>query len=61
MSYIRDTNQSGGITDNQFKELLETVTSGLNPVKIAAKFSRTPRQASIEKLIYYSTATGIKL
>ena len=37
------------------------MTEGLNPVKLAANFIRNPGQYSIEKVIDYSTETGIKL
>ena len=35
--------------------------TGLNPVKTLSTFSKTPGQSSIENVIYYLTATGIKL
>ena len=35
--------------ENKLEQLLATMTADLNPVKPAAKFERTPGQASIEK------------
>ena len=61
MKSSRSINQSRAIMDDQFKELLATMTSGLNPVKPEDTISRTPGQDSIEIFIDYSTATGIKL
>ena len=46
------TKQYGSMTDYQFKELLDTITAVLGPVKSAATFYRTPWQASTEKGIY---------
>ena len=37
------------------------MTSGLNPLKPAANFARTPGKSSIENFIDYSTYTGINL
>ena len=60
MEYSRVTNQCVAMTDDQFKEILETMTAWLNLVKPEATFTITPGQANIEKLIDYSTYTGIK-
>ena len=47
--------------EEQLLKILETMPAGLNPVKLSAKFTRTPGQANIEKVIYYSTVMGINL
>ena len=46
--------------DDQFKELLETMTAGLNTVKPEATFARALGKSSIEEVIDYLTATGLK-
>ena len=51
MEYSRGANQSGAMTEDQFKELLVTMMSGLKPVKSAATFSRTPVQDIIKRVI----------
>ena len=61
MSYSRGTKKSGAIMEDQFQQLLVTITEGLNPFKPAATFARIPGQDRIGNFIYYSTATGIKL
>ena len=61
MASSRVTKQSGFVTKDQFQQLLETMTAGLNPVKPASTFEITPGQYIIEKLIDYSMSTGLKL
>ena len=55
------TKKYGAMTDDQFKQLLETMTAGLDPFKTEVTFAITTGQANIEKLIDYSTSKGIKL
>ena len=45
----------------QFKKLLTSMESGINPVIPHVKFDRTPGQASITDLIDCISATGDKL
>ena len=61
MEYSRGTNKSGAMTDDKFKQLLATITTGLNPFKLEATFTITLGKSSIEEVIEYSKATGIKL
>ena len=61
MASSRSAKQSGDMADDQFQQLLTTMMAGINPVKKAANFSRTPGQASIEEVIDYSNSNGIKL
>ena len=58
MASSRVTKQSGAMTEYQFQQLLEAVTEVLDPFKPASTFTRTPGQASIEKVI--DSSTGIK-
>ena len=54
-----DLNQSVAMTEYQLEQLLEAMTAGMNLVKPASTFAITPGQASIGKLIDYSTVTVI--
>ena len=49
------------MNDAQFQQLLEVITTGINPTRPSTKFSRTPVQAIITDVIYYYLARGIKL
>ena len=51
MESSRGTQKSGAMKEDQFQQLLENRTEGLDPVKPATNFSITPGQASIEKVI----------
>ena len=55
------TKKYGAITDDLLKQLLETMTVGLDPFKTVVPFARSTRQSKIENLIDYSTSKGIKL
>ena len=49
MASSRVTKQSGFVTKDQFQQLLETMTAGLNPVKLAVTFAMSPGKVSILK------------
>ena len=61
MSSSRVQGTGNIMNDAQFQQLLAAMTTGINPTIVTVKFSRTPDQASITDVIYYSLATWIKL
>ena len=61
ISYSRGQQTGIIMNDAQFQQLLEVITTGINPTRPSTKFSRTPVQAIITDVIYYYLARGIKL